>query len=77
MKKSKKLFNSQEKSNGDVFWNKITIKAFKKNKINIKDEEDDINPDFQAYFPITKLTDKSMNDEDKSTVYDIPKKAGF
>ena len=49
----------------------------KKNRISIKDEEYDINPNIQAYFTITKLTTKPTNDEEKSSVYEILKNIGF
>ena len=37
----------------------------------------DIKQNIQAYFTDTKQTTKKMNDEDKSTVYDILKNIGF
>ena len=37
----------------------------------------DIKPNFQKYFTNTNLTTKNMDDQDKSTVYDILKKTGF
>ena len=55
MKKSKKIFKLEEKDNGNVFWNKIRIKALGENRISIKDEEYDIKPNIQAYFTNTKL----------------------
>ena len=77
MKKCKNFFKLLEKDKGDVFWNKILIKSLGQNRINNKDNECDIYPNIQAYFTNTKLATKTMNDEDKSTVYDICKNTGF
>ena len=77
MKKSKIFFKVEEKDNGRVFWNEILFKAKKENRIRIKDEEHDINPNIQAYFTNTKLSTKHMDDENKSTVNDIIKNTGF
>ena len=59
------------------FWNKVPIKALEENRISIKGQEYDIKPNIQTYFTNTKLTTKIMDDEDKSTVYDILKNTGF
>ena len=56
---------------------KKPIYALGHNKISIKNREYDIKPNIQAYFTNTKLTTKNMDDEDKSTVYDILKNTGF
>ena len=58
MKRSKKFFNSQEKSNEDVFQKKIPIKALGEIKNRFKNEEYDIYPGIQAYFTNTKSTTK-------------------
>ena len=39
MKGSKNFFKLEEKANGQVFWNKIPIKAIGENRISIKDQE--------------------------------------
>ena len=76
MKKSKNFFKI-EQIDGQVFRNKIPIRAKGENRISIKDQEYNINPIFQTYFTNTKQTTKHMDDEDKSTVYDIQKNTGF
>ena len=47
------------------------------NKISNRDQECDIKPNIWKYFTNTYLTSKNMDDEDKSTAYDILKKTGF
>ena len=76
MKTSKKFFKL-EQQDGEVFWNKVPIKAMGGNRYSIKEQEYDIKPNIQKYFTKTKLTTKNMDDEDKSTVYDILKNTGF
>ena len=77
MKGSKKFFKLEEKANGQVFWNKIPIKALGENRISIKDQEYDIKANIQNYFTNTNQTTKNMDDEDKLIVYDILKNIGF
>ena len=77
LKKSKIFFKLGEKGSSKVFRNKDLIKPLGKSKISIKDQEYDINPNIQTYFTNTKLTTKTMNEEYKSTVYDILKNTGF
>ena len=77
MKESKKFFKLEENEKGNVFWNKIRIKPLGDNRISIKDVEYDIKPNIKPYFGNTKLTTKHMDDEDKSTIYDIIKDTGF
>ena len=75
MKRNKNFFKL--KDDGEVFWNKIPIKANGENRISIKNQEYDIKPNIQKYFTKTRLTTKNMDDEHKSTVYDILKNTGF
>ena len=77
MKESENFFKLEEKDDGQVFWNEIPIKALRENRITFKDEEYHIKPNIQNYFTNTKLTTKNMDEEDKSTVYDILKSTGF
>ena len=49
MKGSKKFFKLVEQDNGQIFWNKIPIKALGENRISIKNQEYDIKPNFQTY----------------------------
>ena len=76
MKKSN-FFLFLEKPNVEFFWNIILIKSIGENGNGIKDEEYDINANYQVYFSNTKLTTKHMDDEDKSTVFNILEKIGF
>ena len=77
MKGSKNFFKLVEKADGQVFWNKIPLKALGENRISIKNQEYDIKPNIQNYFTNTNQTTKNMDDEDKLTVYDILKNIGF
>ena len=74
--KSKNFFKLEQDGN-EVFWNKIPFKPLGENRISIKDQEYDIKPKIPAYFTNTKQTTKNMDNEDKSTVYDILKNTGF
>ena len=76
MKKSKNFFTLEQDGN-EVFWNKISIIPQGKNRVSIKGKEFEIEPNIQNYFTNTKRTTKNMDDEDKSTVYDILKNTGF
>ena len=76
MKKSKNVFKLEQDGN-KVLWNKIPIKALGENRISIDEKEYDINPNIQNYFTNTRLTTQHMNNDDKSTVYDILKVIGF
>ena len=67
----------QEKDNGDVFWNKRRVEPLGKNGISINNEEDDINPNIQAYFTKTNFTTKHMHDEDKLIVNKTVSNVGF
>ena len=77
MKGCKIFFKLVEQDDGQVIWNKIPIKALREKRISIEDQEYDIKPNIQKYFTNTKLTTKNMDNEDKSTVYDILKNTGF
>ena len=77
MKGSKNFIKLVEKDDGQVFWNKILIKALGENRISFKDQEYDIKPNIQTYFPNAILTTKNMDDEDELIVYDILKITGF
>ena len=56
---------------------KSPIKPLGENNISIKDREYDIEPIVQSYFTNTKLATKNMDDDDKSTIYEILKNTGF
>ena len=73
MKNSKNFFKLQQDDDGLVFWNETPVNTLEDNRISMKNQEDDIKPNFQKYFTNTNLTTKNMDDEDKLTVYDILK----
>ena len=75
--KGKKNFLKLLEQDGEVFWNKIPIKALGESRISIRNQEYDIETNIQKYFTKTKLTTKNMDYEDKSIVYDILKITGF
>ena len=77
MKKSKNFLKLDEKPNGEVFLNKIAIKATRDNRISINKEEFDIKPNVQAHFTDTKLTTKSMHNKDNLTVFSNLTNVGF
>ena len=76
MKKSKNFFKFEQDGN-KILWNKIPIKPLGGNRISINEKEYDIKPNIQNYFTNTRLTTKHMDDDDKSTVYDMLKDIGF
>ena len=76
MKSSKNFFKLEQK-NGEVFWNKILIKAMAENRISLKKQEYDITPNIQTYFTNTHLTTKNMDDEDKLTIFNFLTDVGF
>ena len=77
MKRSKNFFEIVEKDNGVVFWNGVLNKTLGENSISTKNDEYDINPDFQAYFSNKKYTSKSMDNEGRLTVFKILNKMDF
>ena len=60
-----------------MFWNIIITKPLGEKRNNFKDEEYNISPLIQEYCTNTKLTTKTMNDKDKSTVYYILRNTSF
>ena len=48
MKGSRNFFKLVEKADGQVFWNKIPIKALGENRISLKNQEYDIKPNIQT-----------------------------
>ena len=77
LKRSRNFFKLEAKDNGDVFWNKVLVKAKRENRINIKDEDYVINPTIQLYFTNTKLTTKPLDNEDKLTVFNSLENVAF
>ena len=77
MKRSKKIFKLEEKSNGDVFWNVVFLQLLGENRINDKIEDYDITPNIQKYSLDTKFTTKTLTNNEKETVVDILNNVGF
>ena len=76
MRSSKKFFKLQEKDNGEVFCSGVFIQPLGENKIIVKNKEHDISPNFQKKFANKKLTTKSLDNDEKETVFDILNKVG-
>ena len=79
MKKSRtsNFFKLEEKPNGRVYWIDVLIKPVRENTIDIIGKEYNITPSMQNYFINTRFTTKSLNINEKETVYEIPKIDGF
>ena len=77
MKQSKNFFNLEERPDGKVFWNGVRIKPVRENTIDIIGREYDVTPNIQKYSTKTGSTTKSLNNNEKETVYDILKDVGF
>ena len=77
MKKSKNFFKLRENPDGKVFGNKIPIMPKGENRVSIKGSEFDIKSNIQNYFTNTRLTSKSMDNEDKLTIFNKLKNVGF
>ena len=77
MKRSKIFLKIEEKLKGDVIWNGIFIQPLGENRINVTNEKYDIIRNIQKYFTNTKLTTKSMDNDEKETVFDIFDNVGF
>ena len=75
--KGKKNSSIVEKDNGDVFWNNILLRPLGENRIIIKNVEYDITPEIQRKFTNINLTTKSLDNDEKETVFDILNIVGF
>ena len=69
METSKKVFKLEQTDKDEVFWNKIPIKALGDNRISTDNQEFDITPAIQKYITSTKEITKTMDNEDKLTVF--------
>ena len=67
----------EEKSNGDGFWNGVFFQPLRENRIKVKNEEYDLSREIQKCFTDTKLTIKSLENNEKETVIDIIDNVGF
>ena len=76
MGRSKKISKVEEKSNGDVFWSGVSIPPLGKNRIRLKMEYM-IQFLIFIFFSNTKLTTKSLNNNEKETVFEIHDNVGF
>ena len=77
MKRSTNLLKLEEKSNCELFWNNILIKPLKGQRVKIKNNEFDVIPKIQKLFTITKLTAKSLDNNEEETLYDLLNSVGF
>ena len=77
MKQSKNFFNLEERPDGKVFCNGVRIKPVGENTINIIGKEYDVTPSIQKYFTKNGSTTKSLNNNEKETVYNILKDVCF
>ena len=77
MKRNNFFFKLEEQSNGVVFWRDVFIQPLGENRTNVKNEDYDITPNFPKYFTNTKLSTKSLNNNEKETVFDILNNVGF
>ena len=77
MKQSKNFFKLEEKRNSRVFWNDVHIKPVDENRIDIIGKGFNVTPSIQNYFIKTGSTTKSLNNNEKETVYNILKDVGF
>ena len=77
MKRSKKIFKLEEKSNEDLFWNGVFFQPLGENRTNVKCEEYDISPNIQKLFTDRNLTIKLLNNTEKDRVFDMRNNVGF
>ena len=77
MKRSKKIFKLEEKSNEDLFWNDVFIQPLGENRTNVKSEKYDLSPNIQKHFTDRNLTIKLLSNTEKDTVFDMPNNVGF
>ena len=77
MKQSNKFFKLKERPDGRVYWNSVRIKPVRENTIDTFGREYDVTPSIQQYFRKTGSTTKSLNNNEKETVYNILKDVGF
>ena len=77
MKRSKNFFKLGGKSNVEVFWNDVLIKPLCEKRVEIKNNDFDINPSTQKVLKNRKLTIKSLDDNEKDKVYDMVDSVGF
>ena len=78
MKRSKNLFKPVEEPNGNVFfWNGALLKPLERNTVEVKNFDFDVTPNIQKFFTNTKLTTKSLDNNEKETVYNMLNSVGF
>ena len=76
MNRSKNFFKLVEKINEEMFWNKILIKPLGENTVDVRIVETDITPDVQKLFTNTKRTTKTLDNDEKETVFDTINNVG-
>ena len=77
MKQNNNFFKLEEKPDRRVYWNGVRIKPVRENTIDNIGREYDITPSIQHFSIKTRSTTKSLNNNEKETVYNIPKDVGF
>ena len=77
MKQSNNSFKLEERPDRRVYWNSVRFKPVRENTIDIIGREYDVTPSIQHYFRKTGSTTKSLNNNEKETVYNILKDVGF
>ena len=77
MKQSDNFIKLEERPDGRVYWNGVRIKPVRENTIGNIGREYDVTPSIQQYFIKTGSTTKSLNNNEKETVYNILKDVGF
>ena len=77
MKQSNNFFKLEERPNGRMYRNSVRNKPVRENTIDFIGREYDVTPSIQQYFRKTGSTTKSMNNNEKETVYNILKDVGF
>ena len=77
MRQSRNFSKLEERPDGKMFWNDVRIKPVGENRTNTLGKEYDITPSIQYCFTKTSSTTKSLNNNEKETVYNILKDVGF
>ena len=77
MKQSNNFLKRKERPDGRLYWNSARIKPVRENTIDNIGKENDVTPSIQHYFRKTGSTGKSLNNNEKETVYNILKDVGF
>ena len=77
MRRSENVCKLEEKPNGDVFWKGLFLQSLGENRKIVKNEDYNIRPKIQSCVTNTKLTIKSLDNDGKETVIDLPNEVGL